>query len=65
MVLSQTTAVSRWFVMPTAAMSSCVRLPRVRARPTTSRTLFQICSGLCSTHPARGKIWSCSSCPVE
>jgi hypothetical protein len=31
--------------------------------PTTSRTLSQISTGLCSTQPARGKICSCSFWP--
>src|SRR6478735_1492961 len=51
--------------MPTAARSLYVRLARVSARPTTSRTFFQISSALCSTQPARGKICSCSICPVS
>ena len=31
----------------------------------TSRVLFQISAGLCSTQPACGKICSCSIWPVE
>jgi len=51
--------------MPTAAMSWRVRSALESAWPMTSRVLFQISTGLCSTHPAFGKICSCSSCPVE
>ena len=58
--VSQTIAVSRWLVMPTAAMELAPRLALPRAPPTTSRVLFQISVPLCSTHPARGKICSCS-----
>ena len=61
--LSHTTAVSRWFVMPTAAMSCRVRSALPRAFPITSRVLRQISIGSCSTQPAFGKICSCSSCP--
>jgi hypothetical protein len=59
--LSQTTAVSRWLVIPTAAMFLLLRLAFARAPPMTSRVLVQISSGSCSTHPARGKICSCST----
>ena len=59
-VLSHTSAVSRWFVMPTAAMSAALRSAFASAPATTSRVLFQISVALCSTQPARGKICSCS-----
>ena len=65
MVLSQTTAVSRWLVMPIAAMSCLVMLALDSACPITSRVLFQISIGSCSTQPALGKICSCSSWPEE
>ncbi|KQM83489.1 hypothetical protein ASE68_09885 [Agromyces sp. Leaf222] len=64
MFLSQTTAVSRWLVMPTAAMSCLVSFALPSAWPITSPVLCQICMGSCSTQPALGKICSCSSCPV-
>ncbi len=35
------------------------------AWPMTSRVLRQISMGSCSTQPARGKICSCSSWPVD
>src|SRR5436190_5744686 len=53
-VLSHTTAVSRWLVMPTAATSDGDALPLASAPLMTSRVLFQTSLGLCSTHPARG-----------
>src|SRR4051794_5171220 len=59
-VLSQTSAVSRWLVIPTAAMSETLRSALARAPAVTSRVLSQISFALCSTHPARGKICSCS-----
>ena len=59
--LSHTTAVSRWFVMPTAARSWRVRFALPRATPITSRVFRQISIGSCSTHPACGKICRCSS----
>src|SRR4051812_5889086 len=51
--------------MPTATMSEVLALPRASAWPTTSRVLVQISIGSCSTHPARGKICSCSFWPTE
>ena len=51
--------------MPTAAMSCRVMLALDSAWPITSRVLFQISAGSCSTQPAFGKICSCSSWPVE
>src|SRR6478735_699993 len=59
-VLSQTSAVSRWLVMPTAAMSAAFRSALASAPATTERTLSQISVALCSTQPAFGKICSCS-----
>src|SRR5690349_17139051 len=46
--------------MPTAAMSDGLRSAFASAPAVTSRVLFQISVALCSTHPARGKICSCS-----
>ena len=51
--------------MPTAAMSWRVRFALDRAEAMTSRVLFQISAGLCSTQPACGKICSCSIWPEE
>ena len=58
--LFQTTVVSRWFVMPTAARSAVVRLPFASAPFTTSCVRSQISVGECSTQPGCGKICSCS-----
>ena len=58
---SHTKVVSRWLVMPTAARSPA----SIRALPsavwTTAEVRSQISTGLCSTQPARGSTWSCSS----
>ncbi len=54
-------AVSRWFVMPTAAMLPLLRLAFDSAPPMTLRVLSQISMPSCSTQPARGKICSCST----
>ena len=62
---SQATTVSRWFVMPIAFTLWRVTLAFESAWPMTSRVLFQISFGSCSTQPACGKICSCSSWPVE
>ncbi len=59
----QTTSVSRWFVMPTAAMESGPAPPpgtAARAPRAHSRTRSQISSGSCSTQADLGKIWRCS-----
>ena len=53
---SHTTVVSRWFVMPTAAMLPAFTPAFASATATTSRVLRQISAASCSTHPARGKI---------
>src|SRR5690348_1315257 len=58
--LSQTSAVSRWLVMPTAAMSDGLRSALASTSAVTSRVLSQISLALCSTQPARGEICSCS-----
>src|SRR3954466_12827676 len=57
---SQTTAVSRWFVMPTATMSEALRSALPSGPGATPRVLRQPSSGSCSTQPACGKICSCS-----
>ncbi len=58
--LSHTTVVSRWFVMPTAARSLACSFAFWRAPFTTSCVRVQISFASCSTHPAFGKICSCS-----
>src|SRR5690349_4541957 len=55
------TVVSRWLVMPTAAIDEASRSARASAPPHTWRVLPQISDASCSTHPARGKICWCSS----
>ena len=62
--LSQTTTVSRWLVMPIAAMSFAVSLALRSAERTVETTLFQISSGSCSTQPESGKCWVNSFWPV-
>ena len=59
--LSQMTVVSRWLVMPTAAIEEASRSARASAPPQTWRVLTQISAASCSTHPALGKICWCSS----
>lgn len=56
-----TSVVSRWFVMPSAARSPATRLVRFSAVMIAAAVRSQISTGLCSTHPALGKICSCSS----
>jgi hypothetical protein len=52
--LSQTTAVSRWFVMPTAARSEAL-MPALSSAPRiTSWLRAQISAGSCSTQPGFG-----------
>ena len=52
---SQSSVVSRWFVMPMAAMSRASIPASAIAPPTAAPTLVQISSGSCSTHPGFGK----------
>jgi hypothetical protein len=47
--------VSRWLVIPTAAMSVAERLASASADEITSRVLFQISVASCSTQPLWGK----------
>src|SRR3990167_3643622 len=53
--LSHITVVSRWFVIPMAAIEP--RGTSFRTFRTTPSTLLQISSGSCSTHPGLGKYW--------
>ncbi len=52
--LSQTTAVSRWLVMPTAARSEALRPVFCRATRITSFERSQISIASCSTQPGFG-----------
>ena len=57
MVRSQTTVVSRWLAIPTAARSRGVISAEESASLTTASTLSRISTGSCSTQPGRGRIW--------
>jgi hypothetical protein len=58
---SQTTVVSRWLVIPSAA-TSAPRAPAFASTPRPARSwLSQISAGSCSTQPGRGKCWA-NSC---
>jgi len=59
--LFQTTAVSRWLVMPSAARSDAPARELFSVVCTTDRVRSAISTGECSTQPARGRICSCSS----
>src|SRR6185369_5669282 len=54
---SQTIVVSRWLVMPMAAMSSAVSPARAMASTATPSCEAQISLASCSTRPGWGKIW--------
>jgi hypothetical protein len=51
---SHTTVVSRWLVMPSAAMSPSLAPALSTASSTTFCDLAQISCGSCSTHPGLG-----------
>ena len=53
---SQTTVVSRWFVMPIAATPAAPVCDRAMASAATAICDAQISFGSCSTHPGFGKI---------
>ena len=53
--LSQTTVVSRWFVIPIARRVTLGDAGVASASSAAVRTDAQISSGSCSTHPGRGK----------
>ena len=55
--LSQTMVVSRWLVMPMAAMSAAVAPMFAIARWATSIWVDQISLASCSTQPGWGKYW--------
>ena len=52
---SQTSVVSRWLVMPMAAMSEAARPEVARASRQVARVEDQRSAGSCSTQPERGK----------
>ena len=56
-VLFHTTVVSRWLVMPMAAMSAAEAPALRRASRATSSCVEKISSASCSTQPGWGKIW--------
>ena len=56
-VLFQTTVVSRWLVMPMAAISAAVAPMLAMACRATSSWVEKISSASCSTQPGWGKIW--------
>ena len=58
---SQISVVSRWLVMPMAAMAEAVMPALAMAARQVASTLDQISSGSCSTWPGRGKYCGNSS----
>ena len=60
--LSQTMAVSRWLVMPMAAMSTAVAPIFCMASTATPSCVAQISFASCSTQPGFGKYWGNSRC---
>ena len=61
---SHTTIVSRWFVMPIAAMSEAARFEAASASFMHAASAVQISSASCSTQPGFGKCCANSRCPV-
>src|SRR6185312_1329805 len=59
---SHTTVVSRWFVMPIAAMSLSVRFAEASTSDATPLCVDQISVGLCSTQPGLGNICGKGRC---
>ena len=55
--LSQTTVVSRWLVMPMAAISAADAPSLPMASAATPSWVAQISRASCSTHPGWGNIW--------
>ena len=60
---SQTTVVSRWFVIPSDSRSRAATPTAASASAAVCSTLAQISSGSCSTHPGRGKCCRISRYP--
>ena len=61
---SHTTVVSRWLVMPIAAMSFAVTLAFFSASRQVAIVEVQMSSGSCSTQPEAGKCCGNSACAV-
>ena len=61
---SHTTVVSRWLVMPIAAMSFAVTLAFFSASRQVAMVEVQMSSGSCSTQPEAGKCCGNSCCAV-
>jgi len=61
---SHTQTVSRWLVIPIAAMSLAVTLAFFSASRQVARVEFQISSGSCSTQPEAGKCCGNSACAI-
>jgi hypothetical protein len=57
----QTTVVSRWLLIPTAASARASAPTSRSATRTQVRTRSRISSASCSTQPGLGVIWACSS----
>ena len=62
---SQTTVVSRWFVMPIPEISDGRTFAFVSASAATPACDDQMSRGLCSTHPGVGKICGNSFCATD
>ena len=60
-VRDQTTVVSRWSLIPTAASARPSASTSRRATRMQVRTRSRISSASCSTQPGRGVIWACPS----
>ena len=60
---SQTTVVSRWFVIPSDSRSRAATPAAASASAAVCSALAQISSGSCSTHPGRGKCCRISRYP--
>ncbi len=54
---SQTTVVSRWFVIPIAATACPAASAAAAASANVARVASRMSSGSCSTQPGRGKCW--------
>ena len=62
---SHSSVVSRWLVMPMAAMSRASMAILSKASRATVRCVARISQGSCSTQPGWGKIWRNSRCALE
>ena len=62
---SHTTVVSRWLVIPIAAMSFAAKFAFFKASRQTAIVEVQMSSGSCSTQPEAGKCCGNSCCATE